>query len=335
MASNTTPPPPRSARLRRALALLTASLALAACEPAPPTTTTTSTTTTSTTTTTTVPAASVPPSPPGWRYLGGDEFDGAELDGTRWKPYHNTYGDSNLELACLTPANVAVSGGSLRLTARQETVTCPGGTTEAYTSGFVGSREVGRYYPRVARFEVRAKVPHAQGLWPAFWLRHRGGAGVAEVDVMEYFHAQVPGKATQTLHLDGRTNLSKKTTWFEAPTTSTPTWHTWAVEILPDPSGVRFRFEVDGVLVHTYLDEQHRWTATAPEDGTWDIALNLAVGGRWVGRPGDVRGYLRDLDRCSIGGTPPANCTTTGINDVDWRRSTYEVDYVRVYVPSA
>ncbi|MEZ5183913.1 MAG: glycoside hydrolase family 16 protein [Acidimicrobiales bacterium] len=275
-----------------------------------------------------------PSGPAGWRYVGGDEFDGATLDTTRWSAYHNTYGDSNLELACLTPGNVAVSGGSARLTARKETVRCPGGTTEAYTSGFLGSRETGTYYPRYARFEVRAKLPHAQGLWPAFWLRHRGGAGVAEVDVMEYFHAQVPGRTTQTLHLDGRTNLSKRTTPFEASSTAVPGWHTWAVEIVPDPDGVRFRFFVDGALVHAYVDAQHAWASSAPAEGTWDLALNLAVGGRWVGHPGDVRGYLRDLDRCSIGGTPPSGCIDAGINDVDWSRSTYEIDYVRVWVPT-
>jgi beta-glucanase (GH16 family) len=340
----------------RALIAGMAVLALAACQPTPqvpstgtpqaeatttlpvnPSNTTTTaptftptTTAVPVTTTTAAPTTTVPASTSGWRLVGGDEFNAPALDTAKWKPYHNTYGDSNNELACLTPNNVAQSGGTVKLTAKKQTTPCPGGSTEKYTSGFLGSRETGTYYPKFARFEIRAKVPHAQGLWPAFWLRHRNGAGVAEVDIMEYFHSQVPGKSTQTLHLDGRSNLSKRTTSFESPA-ATPGWHTWAVEITPDTNGVRFAFYVDTTLVHTYIDTQHDWASSAPDAGTWDIALNLAVGGKWVGVPEDTRGYLRDLNRCSISGTAPGGCTTTGINTVDWAKSTYEIDYVRVY----
>jgi beta-glucanase (GH16 family) len=343
----------RPRRLVASLALAALAVAATACQPTPippvevgaeaqpaPTTTTTAAPTTTTTTaaptttTTAAPTTTVPPAPSGWKLVGGDEFNASTLDTTKWKPYHNTYGDSNNELACLTPANVTQTNGSVKLTARKQTVACPGGTTEQYTSGFLGSRETGTYYPRYARFEVRAKLPHAQGLWPAFWLRHRNGASVAEVDIMEYFHSQVPGKTTQTLHLDGRYNISKKTTAFESPAVTNPGWHTWTVDILPATDGVRFTFYLDGTQTHTYVDTQHDWATSAPEAGTWDIALNLAVGGTWVGVPEDTKGYLRDLNRCSISGTAPTGCTTTGINTVDWTKSTYEIDYVRVYTKS-
>jgi beta-glucanase (GH16 family) len=265
--------------------------------------------------------------------VGGDEFDGSSLDTSAWRAYFNDYGSGNLEQECNTPQNVAVGGGTLKITARKGAIACPGGKTMPYSSGFIGSREADTYFPRYARFEVRAKLPHAQGLWPAFWLRHRNGAGTAEVDIMEYFHSQVPGKTTQTLHLDGVSNVSKKTTYFENPA-GTPGYHTWAVEIGPDPAGVRFTFSVDGVNVHTYVDGKHAWASSAPADGTWDIALNLAVGGKWVGSPDGTLGLLQDLNRCSIGGSAPGGCATTGIRRVDWSSpasSTYQVDYVRVF----
>ena len=45
----------------------------------------------------------------------------------------------------------------------------PSSTDQAHlTDVGIGSREVGKYYAGYARFEIRAKVPHAQGLWPAF-----------------------------------------------------------------------------------------------------------------------------------------------------------------------
>ena len=286
------------------------------------------TTTTSTTTSTTVPDT-------GWKLVGGDEFDGGAVNTAKWKPYYNTYGDGNHELACLTPSNVTQGAGAVTITARKETKTCPSGSVREYTSGFLGSRETGTYYPMFGRFEMRAKVPHAQGLWPAFWLRHRSGAGVAEVDIMEYFHASFPGKTYATLHLDGRHNLSKNNVAFESPQGPSG-WHTWAVEISPTGASgtdVKFDFYMDDRLYHSYVDTQHNWTATDP-NATWDIALNLAVGGDWTGDPDGTLGYLRGANRCAIGGTAPNGCITTGINRVNWTdpaAASYSIDYVRVF----
>lgn len=273
------------------------------------------------------------PSNDGWSYAGGDEFNDTVVDLTKWKPYHNTYGDGNNELACLTPDNLVESSGSLKITSRKQQRTCPSGSVRQYTSGFIGSRETGSYFPAFGRFEMRAKVPHAQGLWPAFWLRHRNGAGVAEVDVMEYFHASNPGKGYATLHLDGRKNLSKNRIDFE-PTSGPSEWHTWAVEIGQVDNGVAFAFFMDGIQYHSYVDTQHNWLSTAAQDGTWDIAINQAVGGSWSGEPDGVLGYFPDVNRCAQGGTAPNACKTTGINRVDWNNSaktTFEIDYVRVF----
>lgn len=277
------------------------------------------------------PSTTMPPptGPPGWRLAWSDEFSSG-LDTSVWKPYHNTYGDGNNELACLTPGNVGVSGGSLRITARRQQVTCPNGSVRQYSSGFLGTRETGTFFPRFGRFEIRARLPHGQGLWPAFWLRHRDGAPTAEVDVMEYFHSQVPGQSTGTLHLDRRPNVSKRSIPFEAPTGS-PGWHTWAVEIEPVSDGVRFRFILDGAAYHTYTDTGRLWAEAASPEGTWDIAVNLAVGGNWTGRPDDALGYLQDLDRCAQAGSPPGACRAEGIRRWDGAPATFEVDHVRVY----
>ncbi len=273
-------------------------------------------------TTTTAVSSPAPTGPVTW----SDEFDGSTLDTDAWTPYYNTYGDGNNEMACLTPNNVAVSGGTLKITARREAITCPGGSVRQFTSGFIGTRETGTYFPRYGHFEMRARIPHGFGLWPAFWLRHRTGAGTAEVDIMEYFHGVNPGETTATLHLDGRANLSKKVVDVEQPT-GTPGWHTWAVDILPDPNGVKFTFSFDGTAYHTYVDTQHKWSS-ADQNATWDIAVNMAVGGNWTGDPDDPLGYLAELNRCSQGGTAPNNCNTDGLRRASFP-ITYEVDYVR------
>lgn len=307
----------------------------------PPTTTTTvpptTTTTVPPTTTTTVPptttTTTAPTPTPSWHVIGGDEFNGSTVDTAKWRPYFNTYGDGNNELACLMPKNLNVSNGTLKIQARKETVTCSTGTTEHYTSGFIGSREVGKYFPRTGRFEIRARLPHAQGLWPAFWLRHRNGSSTAEVDIMEYFHSEQPGRTRGSLHSDGRYNFSRGTAAFE-PTTASPSgWHTWRVDIAEVATGMKFTYYLDGVQYHSVIDTQHHWTAKADANATWDIAVNLAVGGNWVGRPDGILGALEDVGRCAQGGTYPNACNTTGLNRVNWAdpaSTTYEVDWVRV-----
>ena len=295
-----------------------------------PTTTSTTSTTTAPTTTTTVPTTVAPVGPSNFGTLRwSDEFNGTALDTSRWSPYFNTYGSGNNELECNSPNNVSVSGGSLRIVSRKETVTCGDGRVMNYTSAFLGSREAGRYYPREAYFEMRARLPHAQGIWPAFWLRHSNGSSTAEVDIMEYFHSQVPGKASQTLHLNGVSNVFKKVSAFEAPT-ATPGWHTFGVAIQAVTGGEQFTLYLDGTATGTYTDTNAAWASNGNPDAMFDIAVNQAVGGNWVGNPDGTLGELPNLSRCSISGTYPGGCTTTGIRR--WSGAeTFEVDYVRVF----
>jgi beta-glucanase (GH16 family) len=235
-------------------------------------------------------------------------------------------------MACLTPDNLIVSGGTLKIAAKKETVKCPSGAVRNYTSGFIGSRETGNYYPLEGRYEIRAKVPHAQGMWPAFWLRHRYGASTAEVDVMEYFHSAAPGRTSQTLHLAGQQNIAKTNDAFEAPTVS-PGWHTWAVDIRKvEGNAIRFIFYTDGVETMRYVDySAWKWNTADPNE-SWDMAVNMAVGGNWAGEPDGELGLLPNLNRCSTWGKFPPNCPTANIRRVDWndpRTSTFEVDWVK------
>ena len=100
--------------------------------------------------------------------------------------------------------------------------------------------------------------------------------------------------------------------------------------IEPVSNGQKFSFYTDGVLVHTYTDTQANWADKADPDNRFDIAVNLAVGGNWVGEPDGVLGELPEINRCSKGGTYPGGCNSSGIRR--WSgQETYEVDYVRVF----
>jgi hypothetical protein len=266
------------------------------------------------------------PTPPGYTLYWRDEFDGP-LDTQVWTPYHNTYGDGNKELQCLTPNNVYTRDGALHIVARRENVTCPNGSQRRFTSGFIGTREKGVYFPRFARYEMRAKLPHMHGLWPAFWLRHRDGAPTTEVDVMEYFHAQLPGKTSATLHYNQTYNVAKGSSAFEAPTLA-PGWHVWAAELEQVSGKVCLKYFVDDKMVQfngmsagqAYCFTDVGPFARYPNQGLFDIAINMAVGGNWVGDPDGP------LDRL-MNGTPvsPTNVQPTSFP------TEYVVDYVRVY----
>lgn len=314
---------PRSVRALLALGAAALAGAAVACQPATPTPP--ATTTAATTTTRAAPPAAT-----------GDEFNASTLDAGRWRALSGTYGNAGGgSRHCLRPQNVLVSGGTLKIISSKATVVCSGGQAMAYTSGFISSRDAGRYYPTEGTFSIRARVPAAQGIWPAFWLRHRDGAKVAEVDVLESFHAQAPGRATQALHLDGETNTASRSSWFESPSAA-PGWHTFAVRIertaadgSRNRNDVRFTFSIDGNTTSTYLDIDPVWLSASPPASTWDIAINTAIDGRWVGDPDGTLGYLDQLGRCSIGGTYPG-CSTAGIRRVDWSRPVaFEVDWVR------
>ena len=69
-----------------------------------------------------------------------------------------------------------------------------------WQTGFLETRGMpGGVYPTAGRYEVRARFDPIVGHWPApLWLRlSPGGAGAAEVDVMEWFGANDPDAARQ------------------------------------------------------------------------------------------------------------------------------------------
>jgi beta-glucanase (GH16 family) len=297
-------------------------------------------------------ACTTAPSPgPGLAYA--EEFSDASIGLPGWKLEDSTYGDGNHELQRYRPQNVAVTGGNLVITARREAY---GG--RQFTSGFVGSRDTsttGRFYPKFGRYEMRARLPHGQGLWPAFWLRRVGGAGEAEVDVMEYFHAEQPGHTRSTLHLNGRRDLNRTVTPFEAPVAERDAaFHTWAVEIAPEGDDVRFTFLLDGEVTSTFVDTEPAWDDPSIDpDHFWDIAVNLAVGGSYTGHPDDTLGHLHPGDteghlhrdgsgQCSIGWADrftnyPDRCPQAYGGQTIRRAdlpATMVVDHIRVYALS-
>jgi len=277
------------------------------------------------------PTALFDPVNNGWpKEVFTDYFDGS-TPGPSWHTSQTGPPVGSGEQQCFRPDNVAEGLGSLVITARRQDAQCPKGETHPFTSGKVTTGGAGVYLPASTYVEVRAKLPRGQGLWPSVRLRHRSGTDLAEVDVMNYSHAQFPDATSQRVRVAGSPASSKTT-----PLRTTPgaapgegDWHTWGVSILPSSSGVRFTFYTDGIEAHSYVDAKPLWIDRAPADGTWDIAISLAVGGKSVGSPDDPPGVLSAAGKCAQGGTYPDACAANGIQTASFP-ATFDIDYVRV-----
>lgn len=224
-----------------------------------------------------------------WRLVWADEFDGAELDRSKWEFEVNAWGGGNEELQYYTdrPANAHVGGGCLHLVARRECFTGPEGTRE-YTSARLRTRQRGDWL--YGRFEVRARLPIGQGLWPAIWMlptdnAYGGWAASGEIDIMELVGHR-PDEVLGTLHYGGAWphNVHTGETYRlpEGEGTFADRFHDFAIEWEPG----EIRWYVDGR--HTQTQRVWRTEGAshpAPFDQRFHLLLNVAIGGKLPGNP--------------------------------------------------
>lgn len=284
------------------------------------------------------------------------------LNAARWAnaAEGETYGSGNNSIGRWRAQNTVVaaassggSGNSLQAVSKREAY-----NGASFTCGMISSKPLGIYYPVFGMYEARFKVPHLQGVWPAIWMRHRNGASMCELDLLEYFHSQRPGKFDMTLHRnDGtglKTNVSYMRPFVEAPTV-TPGWHTATMSLTQEGGNVRFKGWFDspggvGTPQWSYLDTASTYWAvtngTSHPSGNgganiFDIIIQGSqVGGNWVGHPDDPTGYSRSIDTCLSGGTKPNACNTSVGGYPIWTSANglggdfpamFEVDYVKVW----
>ncbi len=157
----------------------------------------------------------VKPDGTSWTCTFSDEFDGTELDRTRWLPQQtafNAVDGYQIGADCFVddPDNVSVAGGALRLTVRKEAApfTCRGAgpTGDArvqHTAGSVST--VGMFAQARGRVEFRAAFPATRvaGHHGALWLYKTNPAASfpnsGEIDVAE-FYSQYPDRAIPYIH---------------------------------------------------------------------------------------------------------------------------------------
>ncbi len=230
-----------------------------------------------------------------WLPVWSDEFDGTEVDTTKWSfqigdGCPELCGWGNAELEYYRAENASVAGGFLTITAKEESF---GGAD--YTSARMRTKGKGDW--TYGRFEMRAKMPLGRGFWPAFWLLssdevYGGWAASGEIDVMEYVGHR-PDSVFGTIHYGAPSpgNVFTTNGFVLESGTFADSFHVFAVEWNP---GV-IRWFVDDSLYATVTD----WYSTgapfpAPFDQQFHLLLNLAVGGTLPGSPDETTVFPAD-----------------------------------------
>lgn len=247
-----------------------------------------------------------------------DEFDGTELDTSKWSymigngQIYGLPGWGNNELQYYTSVNDTVSGGELTMSARDDGF---GGYN--YTSTRIRSINQGDF--TYGRFEMRAKLPTGQGMWPAFWMLPTDSsiygtwAASGEIDIMESIGSQ-PDRILGTLHYGGSfpNNRFSGNTKTLANGEAVNGFHTYAVEWQAD----EIRWYIDDELYSV----QNAWFSSAgefpaPFDVDFHMLLNLAVGGNLPGNPDGTTSFPQEyvIDYVRVYELPPNAPPQTGL----------------------
>ncbi len=236
-----------------------------------------------------------------------DEFDGTEVDTTKWLFEEGDWGWGNRELQNYTPieaGNATVENGILSITAKLEG---EGQNVGDYSSARLNTKDSFLY----GRLEIRAKMPEhkGNGVWPALWMlgemfKNRGGwPRSGEIDIMEYVSYR-PDSTLVTIHTIANNHVdgTQVSSDFVPLPTIEEEFHNfgilWENDIL-----IFYVDEIDNVLLMFERPRnfnQDNW----PFDKPFYFLMNIAVGG-------------------NLGGVK-------GIDDSIFP-STMEVDYVRVW----
>ncbi len=224
---------------------------------------------------------------PGWTLVWNDEFSGPSIDLSKWGHEVNDNGGGNNESQYYTarPENSFIRDGALVIRAIKEQY-----LTREYTSARMRTANRGDW--TYGRFEIRAKLPYGQGIWPAIWMlptdwEYGGWPASGEIDIMECLGHET-WKVYGTIHYG-----------------SSPQAHqqTGGSMILPQTSGTFagdfhvFAVEWDSLGFRWFVDSTQYFATShgAPFDKRFHLLLNVAVGGNWPGYPNEFTTFPQEM----------------------------------------
>jgi len=147
---------------------------------------------------------------------------------------------------------------------------------QPYLSGLITSYDAFKFTYGYA--EIRAKMTHGRGYWPAFWLLNAYyGGDDPEIDIMEFI-GDNQDVVYHTFHYHDEQGKLRSTQSQPTPGIDyTTDFHTFSVVC----ASVTIIYFVDGVEVHRITDPK------VPMEQMYLLA-NTAVGGWWAGSPDET-----------------------------------------------
>ena len=228
---------------------------------------------------------------PDWKLVWSDEFNGSALDSSKWT-VESGGNPANNELQYYTPGdNIELRDGHLTITARQQDY-----GDRHYTSSRLMTKH--KAFWTYGRFEARIKLPHGQGMWPAFWMLGENIDQVdwplcGEIDIMEMVGGIAPkGVDRDALVLGSLHRPNVATAYDSIPKSLTADYvlegegkfsdafHVFAVEW----DAAAIKYSVDG-HVYEAIDISSNSDGFEAFKRPFFIVLNLAVGGDLPGSP--------------------------------------------------
>jgi beta-glucanase (GH16 family) len=224
-----------------------------------------------------------------WTLVWNDEFDVSGMPQKELWNYEGGYIRNNEKqfYTVAEPKNSRIENGVLVLEAHKVSSSFWRklfSDTHEYTSASLTTKNKAHWhYPRI---EVRAKLPHGVGVWPAIWLLgvdtyKKGWPAKGEVDIMEFVGFDEK-RIHSAIHTEDKNHLLNnavnKSTSVESLLTD---FHLYTVEINDD----RIDFWINENLHFSYKKERNEYSSW-PFDESMYLILNLAVGGGWGGEKG-------------------------------------------------
>lgn len=250
-----------------------------------------------------------------WQCTWHDEFDGGELDRSKWSSMGWSYSQT-----CFTdhPNYIQVSGGYLTLRAVKQSgvFQCENWSEQSnltWRSG--GITTEGKFSQTYGRFEMRAKLPPGPGTFPAFWMdpiqsainEYGAWPRSGEIDIMESFSNTGMNDIAYCNYHFMRSNGTHGQGAVSKYLSGKGEWHTYTLEWKPNE--LKYIFDAGTpneqvCQVLTNWTPQSPLTNPAPFNRPFFIMLSFGMGDDWGFSP------------------PPGNTPNP---------AEYVIDYVRVW----
>jgi len=232
-----------------------------------------------------------------WQLVWSEEFETDTLDMAKWEYQTGTgslyglpgWGNNELQSYTDREENIYIEDGKLHIRALNESY-----GTRNYTSARI--RTKGKADFLYGKFEIRAKLPEGQGLWPAIWMLptenvYGGWPQSGEIDIMELVGHE-PDVVHGTIHYGPPSpdNRSSGHYYTLDEGKFSDDFHVFTIVWTP----TRITWYMDDNF-YAFVTPNNVSPYVWPFDEKFHLLLNVAVGGTWPGSPDGTTEFPQEM----------------------------------------